>query len=180
MNSKQKNKTPLVLFRLILYSMLGALMFVSKEVMEFLPNIHVLGTFILAFTAVYRWGALIPIYVFVILCGIFDGMGPWWVMYLYVWAVLWGVGMLIPKKVYTSRLGYFVFPLVNGLYGFCFGALCAPWEAIIRGFDLKQTLAWISFGFSFDLFHLSGNFAAGFLVVPLAALLIKLERIYNR
>ncbi len=180
MNSKPKSKSRLFLFRLILYAMLGALMFVAKEAVEFLPNIHPVGLFILAFTAVYRWGALVPIYIFVILCGIFDGFGTWWVMYLYVWAVLWGVGMLIPKKLYLSKWGYFVFPVVNGLYGLSFGALCAPWEAIVRGFDLKQTLVWISAGLTFDIYHLAGNFAAGLLVVPLVLLLTKLERMYAK
>ncbi len=179
MSLKQKNSFRL-LFRLVLYAMLGALMYASKAVMQFLPNIHLLGLFILAFTAVYRWGALVPIYVFVFLCGVFDGFGAWWIPYLYVWTVLWGVGMLIPEKVYTSRAGYFVLPVVNGLYGLSFGVLYAPWEAIIRGFDLKQTLAWISFGFTFDLFHLAGNFACGFLAVPLVLLLKKLERTYGR
>ena len=180
MNSRQKNKKRLFLFRLVLYAMLGALMFVSKEAVEFLPNIHPAGLFILAFTAVYGWGALVPIYIFVILCGIFDGFGTWWVMYLYVWAVLWGVGMLIPKKLYLSKWGYFVFPVVNGLYGLSFGVLCAPWEALVRGFDFKQTMVWISAGMPFDLYHLLGNFAAGFLVVPLVLLLTKLERIYSK
>lgn len=179
MNSKPKNKTRL-LFRLILYPMLGALMFVSKEAMEFLPNIHVIGTFILAFTAVYRWGALVPIYIFVLLCGIYDGFGTWWLAYLYVWAFLWGAGMLIPKKIYTSRWGYFIIPAVNGVYGLLFGALCAPMEALIRGFDFKQTLAWISAGLVFDLYHVAGNIAAGLLVVPLVLLLTKLERIYAK
>ena len=180
MNSKPKSKSRLFLFRLILYAMLGALMFVAKEAVEFLPNIHPVGLFILAFTAVYRWGALIPIYIFVILCGIFDGFGTWWVMYLYVWAVLWGVGMLIPKKIYTSKWGYPILATVNGLYGLFFGVLCAPWEAIVRGFDLKQTLVWISAGFTFDIYHLAGNFAAGLLVVPLVLLLTKLERMYAK
>lgn len=178
MNSRPKNKTFTVLFRLVLYAMLGALLFVSKEVFAFLPNIHPLGMFMLAFTAVYRWGALVPIYIFVLLCGIYNGFGTWWVAYLYVWAILWGVGMLIPKKIYTSRMGYFVLPIVNGLYGLSFGALCAPWEALVRGFDFKQTMVWISAGLSFDIYHLLGNFAAGLLIVPLVLLLTKLERIY--
>lgn len=40
------------------FGMLGAVMFASKLLMEFAPNIHLLGTFIVAFTVVYRRKAL--------------------------------------------------------------------------------------------------------------------------
>ena len=40
--------------------MLGAVMYASKVIMEIAPNIHLLGTFIVAFTVVYRRKALYP------------------------------------------------------------------------------------------------------------------------
>lgn len=51
------------------YGMLGALMYVSKIVMEVLPNVHLIGVFTIALTVVYRSKALFPIYIFVF----FDG-----------------------------------------------------------------------------------------------------------
>lgn len=54
--------------------MLGAVMYASKMVMEFLPNVHLLGVFTVAFTVVYRKKALYPIYTYVILNGIFCSM----------------------------------------------------------------------------------------------------------
>lgn len=75
--------------------MLGAVMYASKVIMEIAPNIHLLGTFIVAFTVVYRRKALYPIYVYVILNGIFCGFAAWWLPYLYVWAILWGAVMLL-------------------------------------------------------------------------------------
>ena len=80
------------------FSMLGALMFASKMLMEVAPNIHLLGVFTIAFTVVYRAKALYPIYIYVLLNGIFAGFGTWWIPYLYIWAVLWGITMLLPKK----------------------------------------------------------------------------------
>ena len=50
-------------FELVLFAMLGALMFCSKIIMEVLPNIHLLGMFTVTFTLVFRSKALIPIYV---------------------------------------------------------------------------------------------------------------------
>ena len=55
------------------FGMLGALMYASKILMEMAPNIHLLGVFIVSFTVVYRKKALYPIYIYVILCGIFGG-----------------------------------------------------------------------------------------------------------
>ena len=79
--------------------MLGALMFISKIIMELLPNIHLLGTFIMVYTLVFRRKALIPIYVFVLITGLYSGFATWWIPYLYIWAILWGFAMLLPKRL---------------------------------------------------------------------------------
>ena len=81
-----------------IFGLLGALMYASKMLMEVAPNIHLLGVFTIAFTVVYRKKALYPIYIYVLLNGIFSGFATWWIPYLYVWTVLWGVIMLLPKK----------------------------------------------------------------------------------
>ena len=62
---------------MILFSLLGATMFVSKLITEALPNIHLLGLFIVSYTVVFRAKALIPIYVFVFLTGIYGGFTFW-------------------------------------------------------------------------------------------------------
>ena len=38
----------------VIFAMLGALMYMSKWLMEFLPNIHLIGVIIVAITVVYR------------------------------------------------------------------------------------------------------------------------------
>lgn len=53
----------LKLFDIAVFAIMGALMFVSKLVMEFLPNMHLIAVFTVALTVVYRWGALFPIYI---------------------------------------------------------------------------------------------------------------------
>ena len=79
--------------------MLGTLMFCSKIIMELLPNIHLIGMFVMVCTIVFRVKALVPIYVFVAITGLYAGFAPWWVPYIYIWTVLWGLTMLIPKKI---------------------------------------------------------------------------------
>ena len=78
--------------------MLGALIFCSKLLMEWAPNIHFIALFIITFTLVYRQKALVPIYVFVLLTGVYGGFNVWWVPYLYIWLPLWGIAMLIPRR----------------------------------------------------------------------------------
>ena len=51
---------------MVIFSMLGTIMFCSKIIMEVLPNIHLLGMFTMVFTVAFRKKALIPIYVYVL------------------------------------------------------------------------------------------------------------------
>ncbi len=153
--------------------MLGALMFASKIIMEILPNIHLLGMFTVVFTVVFRKKALVPIYIFVLMLGIYYGFSPWWIPYLYIWTVLWGITMLLPKNL-SPMAAKIVYPLICGLHGFAFGTLYAPAQAIMFGFGFNQTVAWIVAGLYWDLVHGLGNLAAGLLIVPLANLLKKL------
>ena len=158
--------------------MLGAMMFALKTVMMSLPNIHPIGMFIMTLTVVYRLKALIPIYIFIILDGIFFP-GVWWFPYLYIWAILWGITMLLPKNM-KPAVAAVVYPIVCGLYGLLFGVFYAPAEAIIYGMSFEGMIAWIALGTGFDILHAVGNAAMGCLVLPLSVVLLKLERSMNK
>ncbi len=160
---------------LIVFAMLGTLMFCSKIVMEALPNIHLLGMLVMTYTLAFRWKALIPIYVYVFLNGLFAGFGMWWYPYLYIWTILWGVTMLIPRKT-PKLVCKIIYPIICCLHGLAFGALYAPVQALMFGFNLEQTLAWIASGFPFDVVHGIGNLVVGLLIFPLSELLQKLAR----
>lgn len=161
---------------IVVFGMLGAMMFASKLIMELAPNIHLLGVFTIVFTVVYRQKALYPIYTYVILNGIFCGFATWWIPYLYIWTVLWGVTMLIPKQM-PKWAKPIVYMAVNACHGFAFGILYAPTQAIIFGLDFKGMLAWIAAGFPFDCIHGVSNFFCGILIVPLILLFKKVEKI---
>lgn len=153
--------------------MLGALMFASKIIMEILPNIHLLGMFTMVFTLVFREKALIPIYIFILVLGIYYGFSPWWIPYLYIWTILWAITMILPNKI-SPLTAKILYPLVCGIHGFAFGTLYAPAQALIFHFDFNQTVAWIVTGMSWDFVHGLGNIAAGLLIYPLSQLLKKL------
>ena len=142
---------------MILFSLLGATMFVSKLITEVLPNIHLLGLFIVAYTLVFRAKALIPIYVFVFLTGIYGGFNFWWVPYIYIWSILWLAVMLLPKKM-PPKIATPVYMTVSGLFGLLYGVLYAPAQALLYGYNLEKTLAWIAAGFYFDITHGISNF----------------------
>lgn len=168
-------KQRLSIRELCIFSMLGAVLFASKIIMEWAPNIHLLGMFIMVYTLTYRVKALIPIYVYVLVNGIYAGFGTWWIPYLYIWTVLWGMTMLLPKNM-SRRACMVVYPIICALHGFAFGLIYAPAQALLFGFNLRQTLAWIASGFYFDMIHGISNFAMGFLVLPLTVLLKKLNQ----
>ncbi len=156
--------------------MLGAMMFTSRVILAILPNIHLVGIFTMVCAIVFRVKGLIPVAIYVALEGLFAGFSPWWYAYLYVWTLLWGMTMLLPRKM-PGRVAAIVYAAVCGLHGIIFGALCAPAQALAFGLDLRQTLAWIAAGLPYDILHGVSNFLVGlFLIVRLSDLLKKLLR----
>ena len=159
----------------VLFGMYGALIFASMMVMQVLPNIHLVGVFIVALTVVYRRKALYPIYIFVLLTGLFGGFNFWWVPYLYIWTVLWGITMLLPKRMPKS-VAPIVYMAVCSLHGFLYGILYAPAQALFFGLDFKGMLTWIAAGSLFDTIHGVSNLLCGTLIVPIVMLLKKADK----
>lgn len=165
----------LTIKEIAVFGMLGAVMYASKMIMELLPNVHLLGVFTIAFTVVYGKKALYPIYTYVFLNGILCGFATWWIPYLYVWTVLWGAVMLLPKKM-PKKVRPIVYMVVCAAHGFLFGVLYAPAQALIYGFSFKKTVAWVIAGFPFDFIHGVSNFFCGILIVPIIMVLRLAER----
>lgn len=159
---------------IVIFSMLGSIMYASKIIMEFIPNVHLLGMFTMTYTLVYRKKALYPIYIYILLNGLFAGFATWWLPYLYIWTVLWGATMLLPNNI-PSKLRPFVYMVVCALHGFLFGTLYAPAQALLFGLNFHGMIAWIIAGLPWDMIHGISNFCCGILIVPLVALLKRLE-----
>lgn len=150
-------------------------MYASKILMEFAPNIHLLGVFTIAFTVVYRKKALYPIYIYVLLNGLLSGFSAWWVPYLYLWTVLWGIVMLLPQKM-PKAVRPVVYMTVCAVHGFLFGTLYAPVQAVMFGLSPKGMIAWIVAGLPWDFLHGVSNFFCGILIVPIISVLRLAER----
>ena len=154
--------------------MFGALMFCSKIIMEALPNIHLLGMLTMVLTVSFRAKALIPIYIYVLLNGIYAGFNMWWVPYLYIWTILWAVTMILPRNM-PKKVAYIVYSLVCALHGLAFGTLYAPAQALMFGLDFDGMIAWIIAGLPYDIIHCVSNLGLGLLAVPLSELLLRLS-----
>ena len=157
-------------FEIVLLGMLGAIAFVCQVSLIFLPNIEVVSILFIVYTRTFGQKALFPIYVFVLLEGIFWGFGSWWIMYLYIWTILWGISMIFHRN--DSSIAWAV---INGAYGLCFGALCSITQGIL--FGIGSGFAYFISGIPFDIVHCIGNFfTALFLYKPLTILLSKVRK----
>jgi energy-coupling factor transport system substrate-specific component len=110
----------------------------------------------------------------VFLDGLFGGFSTWWVPYLYIWTILWGVTMLLPKNI-NPKLQPIIYMSVCALHGFLFGTLYAPAQAIFFNLDFNGTIAWIVAGLPYDLIHGISNFLCGILIVPIINVLKKVS-----
>lgn len=161
---------------LVIFSMLGSIMYMSKILMEWIPNVHLLGVLIITYTIVYRKKAVIIVYIYVLIVGASNGFSPWWISNLYTWAFLWLMAMAVPVQ-WPDKRKIPAFMLISGMHGIMYGTLCAPVQAVMFGLNLEGTIAWIIAGIPFDITHGISNFSSGIIIIPLAKALQKLENI---
>ncbi len=158
------------------FGMLGAMMFASKMAMEWIPNVHLLGVFTIAITVVYRQKALYPLTIFIFILGLYAGFALWWIPHIYLWVVLWGITMLLPKRM-PPKIAPIVYTAVCGLHGFLYGTLYAPSQALLFGLDFQGMIGWIIAGLPWDLVHGVSNLICGLLICPIVALLTRVEKL---
>lgn len=161
-------KTILPLAEIALFGVLGALTFGAKYVMSWMPNIEPVSLMVMVYATVFGRKCVFPIYVYVLLEILFYGLGLWNFNYLYIWAVLALLAWLLRKMEHPLA-----WAMLSGMFGLCFGALCAPVDVFIGGFGYAAA-KWVS-GIPFDIAHCVGNFVIALLLfVPLRKLLTQL------
>ena len=161
-----------------IFGVFAALMYASKLAMDFLPNIHLIGVFIIALTDVYGKKALYPIYTFVFLTGLLNGFSTWWLPYLYIWFVLWLLVMFVPKKL-NSALKTAIYMIICAVHGFAYGILYAPVHMFIYGMSFDAIVAWVVAGLPWDMVHGISNFFCTLLTLPIIKAL-KMGQKYSR
>lgn len=153
-----------------IFAMLGTLMFTSKLLLEFLPNVHLLGVLTIVYTLIYRKKALYPIYIYVFILALFNGFSLWVLPHLYLWTILWGCVMLIPKHLSQFKI-QIICTILCGLHGFLYGTLYAPAQALLFGLSLKGMITWIIAGIPWDIVHGISNLCVSILITPLCKVL---------
>ena len=164
-------KKGLPLGEVVLFGMLGALMFALQVAMAALPNIEPVSLLVMLLAVVFGWKSLYAVYVFVVMEILFHGLGLWNINYFYIWTVL-AVAAVCLRRM-RSPLGW---AILSGVYGLCFGALCGIVDVFLGGVSYAVA-KWVS-GIPFDLLHCGGNFVLALLLWnPLRRLL---EKLYGR
>jgi energy-coupling factor transport system substrate-specific component len=136
---------------MVLAALMGALLVAGKQLMSGLPNIEPVSFLLILYTLELPKETPGAIAVYLAMQGVLYGFGLWWGMYLYVWLVLWGVAVLCRR---IDRA--WIWALISGAYGLCFGALCALVYLFAR--DPAFAFAWWASGLPFDFLHAGGNF----------------------
>lgn len=154
--------------QIVLFGMLGALIFAAKYVMAFLPNIEPVSLMVMLCAVVFGRKAAYPIALYVVMEFLFYGLGLWNINYLYIWAIL-----AIAAGQMRNVRGALPWAILSGTFGLLFGALCAPVDVVIGGFGYAAA-KWVS-GIPFDVAHCVGNFAIALVMfIPMRNLLEKL------
>ena len=157
----------------VLFGVLGALMFALQVVMSPLPNIEPVSLLVMLFAVVFGWKSLYAVYVFVTMEILFYGFNLWNVYYLYIWTIL-AVAAILMRKTEQPL----AWALLSAVFGLLFGALCGIVDVFIGGFAYAVA-KWTS-GILFDITHCVGNFVIAILLfAPLRRLLNRLNHIVS-
>ena len=155
--------------QLVLYAMLGTLLFAAKLAMAHIPNIEPASLLVMLFAVCLGWRGLYPVYLYVFLEFAVWGVHLWSLCYLYVWLLLFAAAYFLQKM--TSPLGW---AILSGSFGLLFGALCIPVYWLAGGWASAATW-WVS-GIPWDLTHCAGNFALALVLFkPLRTVFSRLQ-----
>lgn len=171
----KKTETLKRLEECVVFALFAAMMYISAQI-DIIPNVHPLALFVAVLTVVYRFKALIPIYLYVFLEGLMGGFNLWWYPYLYIWTVLWLLVMLIPRRI-NEVFAAVLLTIAAVLHGLSFGLLYMPFQCYVF-FKGNWDFAWIWFlnGAVFDTLHAVGNLTATLIAIPMIRLLSRLNK----
>lgn len=137
------------LIRLIIIALYSALVFALKEALAILPNIEVV-TFLLSFAAlVFPFRMAISIPLIFNLCEILlRGIATWVILYMVAWPLLVTIIWLFRKVI---KKCWWLFIIINSLWGFSFGTLDAFLHLLLYG-KADFYLYWLN-SLPFDAIH---------------------------
>jgi len=132
-------------------ALMVAIIEVSKVALAQIPNVELTSFWVIMFTLYFGTRIFYVIPVFILIEGMMYGFNLWWIMYLYAWAML-ALVVLLLRKMNTA----WDWSFVSGLFGLCFGFLCAIPYIFTSG--IAGAFAWWVAGIPWDLVHGIANF----------------------
>ena len=155
---------------IVLFALLGALMFVAKLALAAFPNVEPVSLLVMLYAVTLGRKGLYPVYIYILLEYAFWGIHLWCINYLYIWLILFVVARMLREM--QSAIGWAV---VSGVFGLFFGMLCAPVYLFSGGWQFM--VSWWLSGIPMDVVHCVGNFVIALLLFkPMRALLEQLMR----
>ena len=149
--STQKQSNRLTARDITIMALMVAIIEVSKVALSQIPNVELTSFWVIMFTLYFGTRIFYVIPVFILIEGMMYGFNLWWIMYLYAWPML-AIVVLVFKKMKTA----WEWSFVSGLFGLCFGFLCAIPYIFTSG--IAGAFAWWIAGIPWDLVHGIANF----------------------
>ena len=167
MRFTQSGSKRIDVYEIAFLAVMAALMVVSQVALAALPNIELVTLFVILTAHRFGLRALYPVYVFVIAEGLIYGFHIWWLVYIYIWAILVFIVCAVRKNS-----NVIVYTIIAAVYGLLFGALSSLPYFITGG--VGGGVAYIISGLTFDLLHFVGN------TVSVALLFAPLNKVLNK
>lgn len=133
-------------------ALLSAILYVSKMVLDFLPNVELVSFLIILYTLVFGKETFITVTVFNLFQMMQWGLGTWTISYFYVWPLLCLMTLLLKKIIKEEFL---IWSMVSGVFGLIFGSLFAVLYLFI---DPAYALSYWIAGLPWDVWHAVWNF----------------------
>ena len=149
--STQKQSNRLTARDITIMALMVAIIEVSKVALAQIPNVELTSFWVIMFTLYFGTRIFYVIPVFILIEGMMYGFNLWWIMYLYAWPML-AIVVLVFRKMKTA----WEWSFVSGVFGLCFGFLCAIPYIFTSG--IAGAFAWWIAGIPWDLVHGIANF----------------------
>lgn len=157
--------------RIVRIALLSAILYISKLILEWLPNVELVSLLVIIYTLVFGAETFFIVTVFNIFEFVQWGFGMWFVSYLYVWPLLVLPALLL-KKVFKEE--FLLWAIVSGLFGLFFGAMFAILYVFI---DVHYALTYYISGLPWDVWHCVANFVLMLILgKPLYRLLSRMKQ----
>lgn len=150
--STQKQSNRLTARDITIMALMVAIIEVSKVALAQIPNVELTSFWVIMFTLYFGTRIFYVIPVFILIEGMMYGFNLWWIMYLYAWPML-AIVVLVFGKMKTA----WEWSFVSGVFGLCFGFLCAIPYIFTSG--IAGAFTWWVAGIPWDLVHGIANFA---------------------